>query len=139
MDTIQHMLRALNDGYDHSTYQKIHDDLLIHNKQVKTMCSIAQGLKHMESTAMEDHLTELMKFATELETIGEVFVSSVYDVPCMYVRMFVIRDGMLAGLYVCTYGAIFGIRLTEGCQSVRNKRASEKHLMCELVKLFLGF
>ena len=26
--------------------------------------------------------------------IGEVFVSSVYNVPFMYVRMFVIRDGM---------------------------------------------
>ena len=38
--------------------------------------------------------------------IGEVFVSSVYDVPCMYVRMFVIRDGMLADSYVCTYGAL---------------------------------
>ena len=45
--------------------------------------------------------------------IGEVFVSSVYDVSCMYVRMFVIRDGMLAGSYVCTYGVILGIRLTE--------------------------
>ena len=50
--------------------------------------------------------------------IGEVFVSSVYDVPCMYVRMFVIQDSMLAGSYVCTYGALLGIRLTEGCQSV---------------------
>ena len=26
--------------------------------------------------------------------IGEIFVSSVYNVPCMYVRKFVIRDGM---------------------------------------------
>ena len=26
--------------------------------------------------------------------IGEDFVSSVYDIPCMYVRMFVIQDGM---------------------------------------------
>ena len=26
--------------------------------------------------------------------IGEVFLSSVYNVPCMYVSMFVIRDGM---------------------------------------------
>ena len=51
-------------------------------------------------------------------------MSSVYDVPCMYVRIFVIRDGMLAGSYVCTYGALLGIRLTEGCQSVGNKRAS---------------
>ena len=43
--------------------------------------------------------------------------------------------------YVCTgtYGAILGIRLTEGCQSVGNKRASKKQLMCELAKLFLGF
>ena len=70
--------------------------------------------------------------------IGEVFVSSVYDVPCMYVRMFVIRYGMLAGSYICTYGAILGIRLTEGCQSVGNKRASEQHLMCILVRLFQG-
>ena len=46
----------------------------------------------------------------------------------MYVRMFVIRDGILAGLYVCTYGALLGIRLTEGCQSVGNKRASEQQL-----------
>ena len=45
--------------------------------------------------------------------IGEVFVSSVYDVPCMYVRVFDIRDGMLAGSYVCTYGVLLGIRLTE--------------------------
>ena len=65
--------------------------------------------------------------------IGEVFVSSVYDVPCMYVRMFVIRNGMLAGSNVCTYGVLLGIRLTEGCQSVRNKRAREQHLMCDLV------
>ena len=28
------------------------------------------------------------------QDIGEVLVSSVYDVPCMYVRMFVILDGM---------------------------------------------
>ena len=48
-------------------------------------------------------------------------MSSVYDVPCMYVRVFDIRDGMLAGLYVCTYGVLLGIRLTEGCQSVGNK------------------
>ena len=34
--------------------------------------------------------------------------------------------------YVCTYGALLGIRLTEGCQSVGNKRASEQHLMCDL-------
>ena len=27
-------------------------------------------------------------------SIGEVFVSSIYNVPCMYVRMFVIRDGI---------------------------------------------
>ena len=66
-------------------------------------------------------------------------MSSVYDVPCMYVRIFVIRDGMLAGSYVCTYGALLGIRLTEGCQSVGNKRASEQHLMCILEKLLQGF
>ena len=46
-----------------------------------------------------------------------------YDVPYMYVRMF----------------ALLGIRLTEGCQSVGNKRAREQHLMCDLAKLFLGF
>ena len=34
--------------------------------------------------------------------IGEVFVSSVYVVPYMYVRMFIIRDGMLSWL-VCMY------------------------------------
>ena len=68
--------------------------------------------------------------------IGEVFVSSVYDVPCMYVRVFKIRDGMLAGSYVCTYGVSLGIRLTEGCQSVGNKRAREQHLMCDRSKLF---
>ena len=59
--------------------------------------------------------------------IGEVFMSSVYDVPCMYVRMFVIRDGMLASSYVCTYGALLGIRLTEGCQSVGNKRLASNN------------
>ena len=68
--------------------------------------------------------------------IGEVFVSSIYNVACMYVRMFVIRDGVLAGSYVCTYGAILGIRLTEGCLSVGNKRAREQQLMCVLVRLF---
>ena len=62
-----------------------------------------------------------------------------YDVPCMYVRVFDIRDGMLAGLYVCTYGVLLGIRRTEGCQSVGNKRSREQQLMCDLVKLFLGF
>ena len=66
-------------------------------------------------------------------------MSSVYDVPCMHVRVFDIRDGMLAGSYVCTYGVLLGIRLTERCQSVRNKRAREQHLMCDLRKLFLGF
>ena len=66
-------------------------------------------------------------------------MSSVYDVPCMYVRMFIIRDGMLAGLYVCTYGVLLGIRPTEGCQSVGNKRANEQHLMCDLAELFLGY
>ena len=34
--------------------------------------------------------------------IGEVFVSSVDNVPCMYVRMFVKRDGMQS-LLVCMY------------------------------------
>ena len=53
-------------------------------------------------------------------------MSSVYDVPCMYVRVFDIRDGMLAGSYVCTYGVLLRIRLTEGCQSVGNKRARER-------------
>ena len=66
-------------------------------------------------------------------------MSSVYGVPCMYVRMFVIQDGMLAGSYVFAYGALLGIRLTEGCQSVGNKRASKQQLMCELVKLFVVF
>ena len=66
-------------------------------------------------------------------------MSSVYDVPCMYVRVFDIRDGMLASSYVCTYGVLLGIRLTEGCQSVGNKRSREQQLMCDLVKLFLGF
>ena len=66
-------------------------------------------------------------------------MSSIYNVPCMYVRMFVIQDGMLAGSYVCTYGALLEIRLTEGCQSVGNKRASKQQLMCKLAKLFLSF
>ena len=70
--------------------------------------------------------------------IGEVFVSSVYDVPCMYVRVFDIRDSMLAGSYVCTYGVLLGIRLTEGCQSVGNKRAREQHPMCDLSNFFQG-
>ena len=63
-------------------------------------------------------------------------MSSVYDVLCMYVHVFDIRDGMLAGSYVCTYGVILGIRLTEGYQSVGNKRAREQHLMCDRCKLF---
>ena len=66
-------------------------------------------------------------------------MSSVYDVPCMYVHVFDIRDGMLASSYVCTYGVLLGIRLTDGCQSVGNKWASEQHLMCDLAELFLGF
>ena len=41
-----------------------------------------------------------------------------------------IRDGMQAGSYVCTYGVLLGICLTEGCQSLGNKRAREQHLMC---------
>ena len=63
-------------------------------------------------------------------------MSFVYDVLCMYVRVFDIRDGILAGSYVCTYGVLLGIRLTEGCQSVGNKRAREQHPMCDLSKLF---
>ena len=47
-----------------------------------------------------------------------------------------IRDGMLAGSYVCTYGVLLGIRLTEGCQSVENKRSREQQLMCVLEELF---
>ena len=50
-----------------------------------------------------------------------------------------IRDGMLTGSYVCTYGVLLGIRLTEGYQSVENKRSREQQLMCDLVELFLGF
>ena len=65
-------------------------------------------------------------------------MSSVYDVPCMYVHVFDIRDGMLASSYVCTYGVLLGIRLTEGCQLVGNKRAREQHPMCDLSKLFQG-
>ena len=38
----------------------------------------------------------------ECTFIGEVCVSSVYDVPCMYVRMFVIQDGMISWL-ACMY------------------------------------
>ena len=67
--------------------------------------------------------------------IGEVFVSSVYDVPCMYVRMFVIRDGMQAGSYVCTRGVILGIRRTEEYQSVGNKQAEEQQQMFVLAGL----
>ena len=63
-------------------------------------------------------------------------MSSVYDVPCMYVPMFVIRDGMLAGSYVCTYVAILRIPRTEGYQSVGNKRAREQQQMCVLERLF---
>ena len=48
--------------------------------------------------------------------IGELFVSSVYDVPCMHVRVFDIQEGMLACSYVCTYSVLLGIRLTEVCQ-----------------------
>ena len=47
-----------------------------------------------------------------------------------------IRDGMLAGSYVCTYGVLLGIRLTEGYQSVENKRSREQQVMCVLEELF---
>ena len=40
-----------------------------------------------------------------------------------------IRDGLLAGSYVCTYGAILRIRLTEGYQSVENKRSTGQQLL----------
>ena len=37
-----------------------------------------------------------------------------------------IRDGMPAGSYVCTYGVLLGIRLTEEYQAVENKRSRER-------------
>ena len=52
--------------------------------------------------------------------------------------MFVIRDSVLAGSYVRTYGAILRIRRTEGYQSVRNKQAREQQQMCVLERLFLS-
>ena len=47
-----------------------------------------------------------------------------------------IRDGMQAGSYVCTYGVLLGIRLTEEYQAVENKRSREQQLMCVLEELF---
>ena len=44
-------------------------------------------------------------------------MSSVYDVPCMY---------------VCTYGAILRIRLTEEYQAVENKQSREQQVLCVL-------
>ena len=43
-----------------------------------------------------------------------------------------IRDGLLAGSYVCTYGAILRIRLTEEYQAVENKQSGEQQVLCVL-------
>ena len=43
-----------------------------------------------------------------------------------------IRDGLLAGSYVCTYGAILRILLTEEYQAVENKQSREQQLLCVL-------
>ena len=61
-----------------------------------------------------------------LSIIGEVFVSSVYNVPCMLCPQ------------VCTYGAILRIRLTEEYQEVGNKQARKQQRMLSSRVLFLS-
>ena len=66
-------------------------------------------------------------------------MSSVYDVPCMYVRIVIIQDGMHVSWLVCmygTYGAILRIRRTEEYQSVGKKQARKQQQLCVLVVLF---
>ena len=64
--------------------------------------------------------------------IGEVFVSSIYNVPCMYVRMFVNETAWRTDSYVCTYGAILRIRLAKEYQSVENKQSQDQQVMLGL-------
>ena len=47
-----------------------------------------------------------------------------------------IRDGLLAGSYVCTYGAILRIRLAEEYQLVENKQSREQQVWCVLNEYF---
>ena len=58
------------------TYLKIHEDLPIYDKKVKTMRNVAQQLESMGSTAANDHSTESAGFATELETLN----TSLFDI-----------------------------------------------------------
>ena len=55
IDTMQHMLRALNNGYDQSSYMKIHEDLGIYDKQVDTIRNIVEQLEQLESNTTKDH------------------------------------------------------------------------------------
>ena len=66
--------------------------------------------------------------------IGEVFVSSAFNVPCMYVLSY--ETACRAGSYVCTYGAILRIRLTEEYQLVWNKQAGRQQRMFKSRVLF---
>ena len=45
-----------------------------------------------------------------------------------------IRDGLLAGSYVCTHGAILRIRLAEEYQLVENKQSREQQVWCVLIE-----
>ena len=47
-----------------------------------------------------------------------------------------IRDGLLAGSYACTYGAILRIRLAEEYQLVENKQSREQQVWCVLNEYF---
>ena len=73
------------------------------------------------STNIEDILSiNVGRFPSEItaerqnECIGQVFVSSVCNVPCMYGKSvcFSYETACKAGSYVCTYGAILRIRRT---------------------------
>ena len=44
-----------------------------------------------------------------------------------------IRDGLLAGSYVCTHGAILRIRLAKEYQLVENKQSREQQVWCVLI------
>ena len=69
--------------------------------------------------------------------IGEVFVSSVYNVPCMYGMSVCLsyETACKFGSYVCTYSVILGIRWTEEYQPVGNKQAEEQQQMFALAGL----
>ena len=47
-----------------------------------------------------------------------------------------IQDGLLAGSYVCTHGAILRIRLAEVYQLVENKQSREQQVWCVLNEYF---